>query len=240
MGNSGCSLCFRGAPKVLGRWCWSPLLPGPGSGGWHLLLKAGRRGLPAVVEECLFCCILLIKADFDQGRRVNTLLPLQHMLWEASSPQKLRLSAMPFLWKGPLQHKPPLLDGEILFTKPKSGREKEGVTTIHHKSSGSAHLSWKHSPVPGRQWRGEGLGETVSCWGDPLCATSPVPSLSSWFYLLTPGWELLVATTGCFWHGQISTFYNGTAFHFWLLLCSSESPFSPVLSLSLLIFQLCD
>lgn len=130
MGNSGCFLCFWGAPKLLGRWCWSLLFPGPGNGGWHLLLKAGRRGLSAVVEECLFCWILLIKEDFGQGKRVNTLPPLQHMLWEASSPQKVRLSTMPFLWKGLLQHKAPLLDGETLFTKEnQEGKKKELLTS---------------------------------------------------------------------------------------------------------------
>lgn len=99
MGNSGCFLCLWGAPSMLGRWCWSPLFPGPGSGGWHLLLKEGRRGLSAVMEECLFCWILLIKADFGQGKEVNTVSSLQPMLWEASSLQKVRLSTMPFLWK---------------------------------------------------------------------------------------------------------------------------------------------
>lgn len=159
MGNSGCFLWCWGVPKVLERWCWSPLFPGPGSGGWHLLLKAGRRGLSAVVEECLFCRIILIKADFGQAKRVNPLPSLQHMLWEASSPQKVRLSTMPCLWKAgaPAALTVPLLDGETLFTKPKSEREKE-VTYIHHKSSGSAHnLTWKHNPVPWQAMKGWGF-----------------------------------------------------------------------------------
>lgn len=65
---------------------------------WVAFPAKGRKERPVCSHGgVFFCWILLIKADFGQGKEVNTVSPLQPMLWEASSLQKVGLSTVPFL-----------------------------------------------------------------------------------------------------------------------------------------------